>query len=352
MSYLFVNPEVKRWKTLFWISFFLNIVLLIALVVARYDSLAPKTAVEQSPLPADTHPVPVTVPTDARREDPAIGEKIPVRLTISDNFYRAFTTDSTLAHYANLYDFPRLAEILSVQISRLLMWDLILRKEVLKGDTLSFVFRMIPAEELKMRGDMPDSLEVLAVSYFSQRLNKFIDLYSFRPASSLYSRFFYSDGRSLEKRLKNAPLRDYVQITSFRDEYSLQPSGIAFKTPTGTPVYATFDGRVSRTNWQIRFNGYSIEIIAKNGRQAARYLHLSEVFVSPGHEVKTGELIGKSGNTGKAPFPHLYYEVGLVGETKRLLDLFSFHDASYEYLKDDDLRKFQESVVDLSLIHI
>ncbi len=346
MTYLFSNPEVKRWKRLFWISFFLNVVFVAALVTARYDR--PVSSHEASPVSAGETAAPSVQPMAATPviAGPSVGEKIPVWLTITDNFYKTFANDPVLARYAEHYEFPRLAEILSVQIGRLLMWDLLLRKEILQGDTLSFVFRMIPPEELKTREDMPDSLEVIAVSYFSQRLNKFIDLYSFRPARSAYPHFFYGDGRSLEKRLRNAPLRDHVQITGFRDDRTLQPVGVDFKTPTGTPVYATFDGRISRTNWQTRFNGYSVEIVSKNGVHAARYLHLSEVLVSPGHEVKTGDLIGKTGNTGKAPFPHLHYEVSTLGASARLLDPFAFHDAFYEYLQGEELKKLQDTVID------
>ncbi len=346
MTYLFTNPEVKRWKRLFWISFFLNVVFVTAFITARYDR--PVSPKDVAPAPSGEPAAPLVQPATAASDPagPPVGEKIPVWLTVSDNFYKTFTGDPALARYAEHYDFPRLAEILSVQIGRLLMWDLLLRKEILQGDTLSFVFRMIPPDELKVREDMPDSLEVLAVSYFSQRLNKFIDLYAFRPSGSPYPRFFYGDGRSLERRLKNAPLRDYVQVTGFRDDRTLQPVGVDFKTPTGTPVYATFDGRVARTNWQTRFNGYSIEIVSKNGVHAARFLHLSEVLISQGHEVKTGDLIGKSGNTGKVPFPLLHYEVSTLGASARLLDPFAFHDAFYEYLQGEDLRKMQETAVD------
>ncbi len=344
MSYLFTNPQVKRWKTLFWISFFINLVLAAALFFGVNEKPLPaERPAENSPSHAESPEAPPPLPV--KPAGPAVGENIPVWLTITDNFYNAFAADPDIARLSTHFDFPRLAEILSVHVSRILLWDLALRKDVMKGDTLSFVFRMIPADELKQREDMPDSLEVLAVSYFSNRYNKFIDLYAYRAASEKYHKFYYGDGQMVERRIKNAPIRDHIGVITLFDDHSPKHDGVDFKAPTGTPVYATFDGRVTRTNWQTRFNGYSIELTSRNGVHVAKYLHLSETLVDQGKEVKAGDLIGRSGNTGKAAGPHLHYQVN-VGAKGKLLDPFKYHDPHNDYLKGDELKKFQEMVVD------
>ena len=56
--------------------------------------------------------------------------------------------------------------------------------------------------------------------------------------------------------------------------------------------------------------GYGNYIVIKhsNGTQTL-YAHLSKVSVSVGDEVNTGEVIGKSGNTGRSTGPHLHFEV-------------------------------------------
>lgn len=345
---MFTNPQVKRWKTLFLISFLFNCFLVVALYVETggkdepaSDSTAdPAGAVPQqaAPLPAKEHST-----------GPAVGEPIPVWLTVTDNFYNAFTADKDIVRYASLFDFPRLAELLSVYISRVLMWDLVLYKDVMKGDTLSFVFRMVPAEEMKQREDMPDPVEILAVSYFSNRYNKFIDIFSYHAASKKHRNFYYADGRLLERLLKNPPIRDHIAVITLFDEHPPKHEGVDFKVPTGTPVYATFDGRITRADWQTRFNGYSLEITAKNSALVAKYLHLAERLAEEGQEVKTGDIIAKSGSTGKAAVPHLHYQIN-AGPRGKALDPFKQHETLFEYLKGDELRKFQETAVDYKRI--
>lgn len=348
MTYLFTNPQVKRWKTLFLISFLFNCFLVVALYV--------ETGGKDEPVPtapADTGGVaPVHASPPPAKESlagPTVGAPLPVWLTVTDNFYNAFTADKDIARYAAHFDFPRLAEILSVYVSRVLMWDLVLHKDVMKGDTLSFVFRVVPADEMKQREDMPDPVEILAVSYFSNRYNKFIDLFSHHTASKKRRDFSYADGRLLERLLKNPPIRDHVAVITLFDEHPPRHEGVDFKAPTGTPVYATFDGRVTRADWQTRFNGYSLEITAKNGALVAKYLHLAERIADEGQEVRTGDIIARSGSTGKAAVPHLHYQIN-AGVRGKALDPFKHHETFFEYLKGDELRKFQETVVDYKKI--
>lgn len=83
--------------------------------------------------------------------------------------------------------------------------------------------------------------------------------------------------------------------------------GLDFAASTGTDVYATADGKVTIAGHQA---GYGNCIDIDHGyNYLTRYAHLSRVLVSPGEEVKRGQLIGKVGSTGKSTGPHLHYEV-------------------------------------------
>lgn len=84
-------------------------------------------------------------------------------------------------------------------------------------------------------------------------------------------------------------------------------TGQDYPCPVGTPVYASLDGIIINTNPGSDY-GKTVEIDHGNGYQTL-YGHLSEVVVSVGAAVTKGQLIAKSGDTGKVTGPHLHYEV-------------------------------------------
>lgn len=87
--------------------------------------------------------------------------------------------------------------------------------------------------------------------------------------------------------------------------------GVDWATPTGTPVYASCGGTVAKAGWGSGY-GYVVYINHEDGRQT-RYGHLSKVLVSVGQQVKQGERIALSGNTGVSTGPHLHFEILING---------------------------------------
>ncbi|MEM9999472.1 MAG: M23 family metallopeptidase [Pseudomonadota bacterium] len=84
-------------------------------------------------------------------------------------------------------------------------------------------------------------------------------------------------------------------------------AGIDFRTPTGTPIYATAAGTVTKSG---RHGGYGlmVEVRHANGL-STRYAHLSKIHVRKGAKIDTGEKVGLAGSTGRSTGPHLHYEV-------------------------------------------
>jgi murein DD-endopeptidase MepM/ murein hydrolase activator NlpD len=80
-----------------------------------------------------------------------------------------------------------------------------------------------------------------------------------------------------------------------------------------TPVYATADGIVDRSEWNNGGYGNLIEIDHGQGIQT-RYGHLSQRIAQPGQRVHRGELIGLMGSTGRSTGSHLHYEVRVAGQ--------------------------------------
>lgn len=90
-------------------------------------------------------------------------------------------------------------------------------------------------------------------------------------------------------------------------------NGIDFGIPTGTPVKAALSGTVRGWGNTDAIKGcYSfgkwILLDHPNGLSTV-YLHLSNISVSKGQEVSTGDIIGNSGNSGYSTGPHLHFGV-------------------------------------------
>lgn len=96
-------------------------------------------------------------------------------------------------------------------------------------------------------------------------------------------------------------------------------NAIDLRAAVGTPVYAAEDGTVdqvqawdghTKTGMQSYGNMVRIRHAAyKGGSLRTRYAHLSKILVSAGQEVKAGDLIGYSGETGNCAGAHLHFEV-------------------------------------------
>jgi murein DD-endopeptidase MepM/ murein hydrolase activator NlpD len=90
--------------------------------------------------------------------------------------------------------------------------------------------------------------------------------------------------------------------------------GLDFPADVGTPIYASGDGVVSRVTYSNSHESYGNVIDIDHGfGYLTRYAHLSKIVVIPGMQVKRGDKIGLSGNTGRSKGPHLHYEVRYYG---------------------------------------
>jgi murein DD-endopeptidase MepM/ murein hydrolase activator NlpD len=102
-----------------------------------------------------------------------------------------------------------------------------------------------------------------------------------------------------------------VRSDPFRGRAAMH-AGIDLAGPMGTPIYATADAIVGRSEWA---NGYGNLVELNHGRGIqTRYGHLTRSTVSPGQRVKRGDLIGYMGSTGRSTGSHLHYEVRIDGK--------------------------------------
>ncbi|MBR2208062.1 MAG: M23 family metallopeptidase [Synergistaceae bacterium] len=89
-------------------------------------------------------------------------------------------------------------------------------------------------------------------------------------------------------------------------------NGADIRAATGTQVRAPFAGTVILTGFHY-YAGGSVYIDSGNGVITA-FFHLSEINVKKGDKVSKGQVVAKSGSTGRVTGPHLHYSLILGGQ--------------------------------------
>ena len=127
----------------------------------------------------------------------------------------------------------------------------------------------------------------------------------------------------LEQGTVAIPSTEPVRGTSFTSGFGIRSdpfrgraamhAGIDLAGPIGTPIYATADAVVGRSEWNSGGYGNLVELDHGHGIQT-RYGHLSKSMVAAGQRVKRGDMIGLMGSTGRSTGSHLHYEVRIDGK--------------------------------------
>lgn len=94
-------------------------------------------------------------------------------------------------------------------------------------------------------------------------------------------------------------------------------TGQDWAAPAGTPIRAMHAGRVTRTWWDRMISGAPAGgnmLELGSARVTSRYAHLSRYAVTPGDEVRAGQIIGYVGRTGAATGDHLHAELLIGGQ--------------------------------------
>ena len=112
-------------------------------------------------------------------------------------------------------------------------------------------------------------------------------------------------------------------------------AGMDFSAKTGTEIYATGDGVISKVRRSKRGYGNHVKINHGFGYETL-YAHMSKYIVRKGQKVKRGEVIGYVGNTGTSVAPHLHYE---VHKNKRKINPVNFY---YNDLNPEEYEKMIE----------
>jgi len=191
-------------------------------------------------------------------------------------------------------------------ITKALQWQLDFRR-LKKGDKFSVLLSR------EMLDNIHENSQLLAVRISNG--NK--DYYAILAEDGSY---YDINGEGLSQSFLRYPLEKQARISSPFNPRRFHPvtkkvsshNGVDFAVSRGTSVLAVGEGEVIIA----KYSGSAGNFIAiRHGRQyMTKYMHLDKILVKPGQQIKKGDKIGLSGNTGRSTGPHLHYELHINGQ--------------------------------------
>ena len=192
-----------------------------------------------------------------------------------------------------------------MELANIFGWDIDFVFDIREGDYFSLLF-----EEQYIDGQLLGTGNILAASFTNR--NKTYNAVRYTDSKG-QSSYYTPEGLSMRKAFLRTPL-DIFRISSgfnLRRKHPIHKKikahrGVDYAAPTGTPVYASGDGRVVDAGY-TKANGNYV-FIQHGQTYTTKYIHLHRKKVRTGQTVKQRQVIGTVGATGYATGPHLHYE--------------------------------------------
>jgi murein DD-endopeptidase MepM/ murein hydrolase activator NlpD len=161
------------------------------------------------------------------------------------------------------------------------------------------------------------------------RASKKGDLEIFVPAGAQFIHPIVKNLDGNTPRLGSVPQEDR-EITVDGVTKTAHHRGYDVPMPEGYPIVSVAAGKVVLAKSGSPSAGNYIVIRHTNNlvasMQYTAYMHLSGFDITQGDSVAAGQLIGRSGNTGKSTGPHLHFQIGGKPDTRE----HSFEKIKYD----------------------
>ncbi len=178
-----------------------------------------------------------------------------------------------------------------------------------KGDNFKVIYT-----ENYINDTIPAGLGEIKAAYFEHR-GRPIYAFQYEKDSLTGEKDFYDENAdNLRRAFLKSPIKFNYRISSKYNlkrrikyyGYKLRPhKGTDFAAPLGTPILATADGTVTKSE-RRGGNGNYVKI-KHNTTYETQYLHMKKRNVRVGEYVRQGDVIGWIGMTGNTGGPHVCY---------------------------------------------
>jgi murein DD-endopeptidase MepM/ murein hydrolase activator NlpD len=200
-----------------------------------------------------------------------------------------------------------------MELAGIFGWDIDFALDIRKGDSFSVLY-----EEQYRNGEKISDGEILAAEFIND--GKVYRAVRYTNPQTNKSEFYTPEGKSMRKAFLRTPV-NFSRISSGFTINRYHPvlhkfrshKGVDYAAKTGTPVYASGDGKVIFKGVK---GGYGKVVILQHGsKYTTLYAHLNSFNkkLKVGAKVKQGETIAYVGSTGLATGPHLHYEFRVDG---------------------------------------
>lgn len=173
--------------------------------------------------------------------------------------------------------------------------------------------KMAAVDTIMLRNiTMREELESPAADLYANWDNKYA-----HRATELPEKF------NIDLRHFTMPTTSRVITSNFGSRWGRQHKGLDIKVYIGDTIRAAFSGKVRIVRYERGGYGKYIVIRHNNGLETI-YGHLSKQLVEENQEVRSGEVIGLGGNTGRSTGSHLHFETRLCGVALNPALMFDF----------------------------
>ena len=195
-----------------------------------------------------------------------------------------------------------------LEFARLYGFQVDFQRDVWKDDSFQIIYEEFVNED----NYIVDTGEIIFANLSLQDTDFQLYKYEYQKDKVDY---FDENGKSIRKTLMKTPINGARLSSSYGKRkhpilgYTKMHLGTDFAAPSGTPIMASGDGKVTKAGWCG--GGGNCVKIKHNSTYQTVYAHMSKFGrgIKKGVRVKQGQIIGYVGSTGLSTGPHLHYEV-------------------------------------------